>query len=154
VQSIINVAPSSAGSTGPGSSSSSSGQGLSGTGSTVPSNVVTSWLVQSIKTTGAAKTIGSLLRGNGIATTLIASPASGRVVLTWYATVKHHAVVIASGSWAAVVAVAPHATIKLTRAGRTLLTKSRRVTVSARTSFRSSVSAAVITTSRTLTLRR
>jgi PKD repeat protein len=156
VQRTIFVNPSSTGSTGSGSSSGSSGQEATGSGSTdvVPSNVVTSWLVQSIKTTGTAKTIGSLLHGNGIATTLIASPASGRVVLTWYATVKHHAVVIASGSWTSVVAVAPHVRIKLTRAGRALLARSRRVTVSVHTSFRSSVSSMVITTRRTLTLKR
>jgi hypothetical protein len=62
--------------------------------------------------------------------------------------------VIASGSWAAVVALAPHVVIKLTHAGRALLTMSRRVTVSARTSFRSAVSSVVITTSRKFTLKR
>jgi PKD repeat protein len=112
----------------------------------------TAWLRHGLAVTTAQLKIPSLLRKNSVTTTVKSAVVSGKLVITWYATVKHRRVVIARGTRTVAAGVTAHISIRLTAAGRALLRKSKsvRVTVVGRYAFGTSS----ITSSRTLTLKR
>ena len=97
-------------------------------------------------------TIGRLLKKNGAIGLPNAPSTPGRIAITWYATVRHHRIVVARGSAALRAGASARVAIKLTSAGRALLTRSRAVKIAISGSFRSG--ATDVTAVRTLTLRR
>ncbi len=87
---------------------------------------------QALAPASSALKITTLLK-KGAVTSVVSSPnVTGTIRVTWYATVKHHKVVVARGSATVHSGVAAHVVVKLTAAGRALLRKSRtlRITVS------------------------
>ena len=112
----------------------------------------TSWLSKLLRVPAAQLRIASPIKKLAITTTVTSAVVSGRLVITWYATVKHKKVVIARGAQTVSAGVAAHMSIRLTAAGRALLKSlpSVKVSVVGRYQF----GASSITSSRTLTLRR
>ena len=110
------------------------------------------WLRQ-ILLSGKQPRRAGLLARNGTTLTVSHATASGRIVITWYATVKHRRTVVARGSQAVTSGATAHVVVRLTGAGRRLLAK---VTRSIRITIVSSYSWAgpKVTASRTLTIKR
>lgn len=123
------------------------------TSSNGPANgkVTTVWLVHALASGGAPR-IGTLIKRNGESSVLKASGASGHIAITWYATVRHHRIVVARGSAALKADGHTRLAIHLTAAGRRLLasSKSEKITISG--TFRST--AGSTSALRTLTLKR
>jgi hypothetical protein len=111
-----------------------------------------SWLRQLLAVPAGQLRITTLLKRNVTTTTVRSAKVSGKLVITWYATVKHHKVVVARGAQTVSANVTAHVSIKLTAAGRALLKKAKtlRVTVVGTYAFGTSH----IRATRTLTLRR
>ena len=95
-----------------------------------------SWLLQSIQAADSSTRIGSLLRRNGSSTMLAAPRISGQLVVSWSVTLHHRTVVIATSTGYVLAGVTPNLTLRLTHAGRVLLSRQRRIKVSALATFR------------------
>lgn len=111
-----------------------------------------SWLSKLLSLSSGQLLIPTLIKKGVTTTTVKSAVVSGRLVITWYATVKHRKVVVARGAKTVSAGVTAHISIRLTAAGRALLKRSRtvRVTVVGRYAFGTSS----ITSTRKLTLRR
>jgi PKD repeat protein len=133
-------------------STSSSSSKSSTSSSSIQWSPPSSWLVQTIQTASTATKIGDLLRANGSKAILSAPRASGKLVITWRATERHHSVVIARSRGYVLAGVTPNVAIRLTRTGRRLLSRKRQIKVAAQATFRSASSAS--RTTRRLTLTR
>ena len=112
----------------------------------------TSWLSKLLRVPAAQLRIASLITKKAITTTVTSAGVSGRLVITWYATVKHKKVVMPAGLQTVLQVAAAHMSIRLTAAGRALLKKSASVMVSVVGRYQFGASS--ITSSRTLTFKR
>ena len=99
----------------------------------------------------SATKIPTLLRKGGATVAVSSSNTSGRITITWYATVRHHRIVVARGSANVRSGVAAHVVIRLTAAGRALLHSSRVLRVTVSGVYTSGTSR--VTAPRTITLR-
>jgi PKD repeat protein len=121
-------------------------------------------LGQAIALSGHQLDIASLLSNNGTRSTVSYGGAPGRIVITWDGTVKNRTIVVASGAQTVSSGGVAHVTIKLTAAGRVLLAKSRTKSRSrSRTRTRTikltvvgrfTSDGSIVTSSRTLTIKR
>ncbi len=135
----------------PASNGSGGSTGSSGSTTGGKRTATRSWLARVLASSGSP-TIGRLLKKNGAIGLLNAPSTPGRIAITWHATVRHHRIVVARGSAALRAGASARVAIKLTSAGRALLTKSRVVKIAISGSFHSG--ATDVTAMRTLTLRR
>ena len=94
------------------------------------------WLARVVASSRLPR-IGALLRKNGVISKLSAPHSSGHLAITWYATVRHHKIVVARGSAGLRAGFSARIAVRLTAAGRALLTKSRTVTITISDSLRS-----------------
>ena len=139
--------PTSSGSSGsPGSTGSSGSHGPSG------QTARTSWLRTALNVAAGQLRIPSLLKNNGITTKVRSAAVTGKLVITWYATIKHRRVVVARGAQTVASRVTAHISMKLTAAGRALLQKSKSLKITAVGSYVFGTKR--IRSSRTLTLRQ
>ena len=123
----------------------------SSTGPTATAAATRRWLAHVLASSHSPK-IGALLSRNGVSSTLSAPHSSGHIAITWYATVRHHRMVVARGSAALRAGFSARVTIKLTATGRALLTRSKTLRITVSDTFRSgSLKATAV---RTLTVRR
>ncbi len=133
-------------------SNGSKGSTGSGSGSGgVSRTVIRTWLVHAL-TAGSATKIGRLLKKKGVSTVLKASRASGHLTIAWYATVRHHRLVVARGAATLRRGSRARLAIKLTAAGHALLARSKTVKITISASFHSGATS--VTAARKLTLRR
>lgn len=144
----VTVAGAPAGSSGQTAAAPPSGHGTAATGG----SVAIGWLARAVSVPRGGWRIPVLLRRDGSTSMLSAARTGGRIAVTWYAVVRHHRVVVARGAQELRAGAPAHVRVRLTRAGRLLLARSRRIRVRVLASFRSGRSSAGV--SRMLTLVR
>lgn len=109
------------------------------------------WLGKELVPHGKGLHIAGLLAKNGTTITVAGATESGRLVVTWYATVKHHRIVVARGSKAVAAGAADQVVIRLTAAGRALLRRSRSLRITIVAIYTSA--SPKVTSTKTITLR-